>query len=51
MKISVLIQEGFSAQHYLLSMLEKWKSATDNRKTFGALLIDLSKALVSRMTS
>ena len=31
----------FSAQHCLLSMSEKWKSAVDNRKTFGALLTDL----------
>ena len=34
----------YSAQHCLLSMLEKWKSAIDNRKMFGALLTDLSKA-------
>ena len=26
-------------------MLEKWKSATDNKKSFGAFLTDLSKAL------
>ena len=25
-------------------MLEKWKAAVDNKKTFGALLTDLSKA-------
>ena len=25
-------------------MLEKWRSAVDNKKTFGVLLIDLSKA-------
>ena len=35
---------GYSAQHCLLAMLEKWKSAVDNKKTFGALLTDLSKA-------
>ena len=34
----------FSAQHCLVSMLEKWKSANDNKKSFGALLTDLSKA-------
>ena len=34
----------FSAQHCLVSVLEKWKSATDNKKSFGALLTDLSKA-------
>ena len=34
----------FSAQHSLLSMLEKWKSAVDNKKVFSALLTDLSKA-------
>ena len=27
-----------------LSMIEKWKSAVDNKKVFGALLTDLSKA-------
>ena len=34
----------FSAQHCLVSMLEKWKSTNDNKKSFGALLTDLSKA-------
>ena len=28
----------------LVSMLEKWKSATDNNKSFGSFLTDLSKA-------
>ena len=37
-------RKGFSAQHCLVSMLEKWKSATDNKKLFGVLLTDLSKA-------
>ena len=37
-------RKGFSAQHCLVSALEKWKSATDNKKSFGALLTDLSKA-------
>ena len=36
--------KGFSPQHCLLAMLEKWKLAVDNEKTFGALLTDLSKA-------
>ena len=31
-------RKGYSAQHCLLSMLEKWKYAIDNRKMFGALL-------------
>ena len=34
---------GFSAQHCLASMLEKSMSAADNKKSFGALLTDLSK--------
>ena len=38
-------RKGFSAQHYLVSMLEKWKSATDNKNSFGALPTDLSKDL------
>ena len=37
-------RKGFSTQHYLLLMLEKWKNAVDNKKIFGALLTDLSKA-------
>ena len=37
-------RKGFSAQHCLLSMLQKWKSALDNRNMFGELLTDLSKA-------
>ena len=36
-------RKGFSAQRCLLSMLEKLKSAFDNRKMFGALLTDLSE--------
>ena len=28
----------------VLSKMEKWKSATDNKKSYGALLTDLSKA-------
>ena len=32
-----------SAQHYLVSMLEKWKSAADNNKLFGTLFTNLSK--------
>ena len=37
-------RKGFSPQHCLLAMLEKWKLAVDNKRTFGALLTDLSKA-------
>ena len=37
-------REGFNAQHCLLAMLEKWKSAVDKGKVFDALLTDLSKA-------
>ena len=37
-------RKGFSTQHSLLLMLEKWKHAVDNKKVFGALLTDLSKA-------
>ena len=36
-------RKGYNAQHCLLSMFEKWKSAIDNKKMFGALLTDLSK--------
>ena len=37
-------QKGFSTQHCLVLMLEKLKHAVDNKKVFGALLTDLSKA-------
>ena len=37
-------RKGYSTQYCLLSMLEKWKSAVDKGKYFGALLADLSKA-------
>ena len=37
-------RKGYSAQHCLLAMLEKWKLAVDNKRNFGALLTDLSKA-------
>ena len=33
-----------SAQHCLLAVIEKWKTAVDNGVVFAALLIDLSKA-------
>ena len=37
-------RKGFSAQHCLLAMLEKWKNDVDKGKVFCALLIELSKA-------
>ena len=40
-------RKGYSAQHCLLAMLEKWKNAVDKGKIFGALLTDLSKAFDS----
>ena len=37
-------RKGYIAQHCLLGMLEKWNKAVDNKKVFGALLTDFSKA-------
>ena len=37
-------RKGYSAQHCLLVMIEKWKKVVDNGGAFGALLTDLSKA-------
>ena len=37
-------RKGYSPQHYLLLMIDKWKKAVDNHKVFGAVLTDLSKA-------
>ena len=42
--MSVCVWKGFSTQQCLLAMLEKWKRSVNNRKIFGALLTDLSKA-------
>ena len=36
-------RKGYSTQQCLLAMLEKWRSAVDNKKTFGVLLTDLPK--------
>ena len=36
-------KKGYSTQHCLLAMLEKWKKVIDKGKGFGALLTDLSK--------
>ena len=37
-------RKGFSAQHCLISLIEKWKKSVDNGGAFGALMTDLSKA-------
>ena len=37
-------RKRYSTQHCFLVMLEKWRSAVDNKITFGVLLTDLSKA-------
>ena len=37
-------RKGYSTQHSLTVMLEKWRKALDNGKLAGALLTDLSKA-------
>ena len=37
-------RKSFRAQHCLVSMLEKWKSATDNGRSFEILLTGLPKA-------
>ena len=36
-------QKGYSAQHCLLALLEKWKRAVDSGQMFGAILTDLSQ--------
>ena len=37
------LEKCFSAQHSLVSMLKKWKSVINNKKSFGAPLTDLLK--------
>ena len=36
-------RKGFSTQHALLSLIEKWKKVIDNEGYGGAILMDLSK--------
>ena len=36
--------KGFSSQHCLAAILEKWKSAVENKKSFSTLLTVLSDA-------
>ena len=43
-KYQCSFRKGYSAQHCLLVMTEKWKKVVDNGGAFGALLTDLSKA-------
>ena len=40
-KYQCRFRKGYSVQHCLSSMLEKLKSAIDNKKMFGGLLTDL----------
>ena len=37
-------RKGFSTQHALIVMIEKWRQSLDKKKVCGALLTDLSKA-------
>ena len=37
-------RKGYSAQHYLMVMLEKFKESRDKGEEFGAFFTDLSKA-------
>ena len=37
-------RKGYSAQHCLIAMLEKWRKSLDKNGSFGALTTDLSKA-------
>ena len=43
-KLKCGFRKGFSAQNVFLSMLGKWKMVVDNKKAFGAVITDLSKA-------
>ena len=37
-------RKGYSTQQCLIALIKKWKNVVDSGKSFGALLIDLSKA-------
>ena len=40
LKFQCALRKGCSTQQCLIDLIEKWKSATHNRKSFGALLTD-----------
>ena len=42
-------RKGFNTQDCLLSLSEEWKSANEEKKVFGALLIDRKPLIVCRM--
>ena len=42
-KLKCGFRKDFNAQQCIFSLPEKWKSAVDNQKRFGALFTDLSK--------
>ena len=41
----MLLKKGYSRQHALLPLIDKWKKDLDDKGYKGAVLIDLSKAL------
>ena len=43
-KFQGAFRKGYRTQQCLTTVLEKWKSATDKEKCFGALLTNLSMA-------
>ena len=43
-KVQCGFREGFSTQHSLIAMIEKWREIMDKDKLCAALLTDLSKA-------
>ena len=40
-------RRGYSWEHVLLELVEKWKQAIDSKKQVGAIMMDLSKAFDS----
>ena len=42
-KLQCGFRKGYSPQHCLLLIIDKWKKAVDNHKVFEAVLTDLSK--------
>ena len=37
-------RKSYGTQHLIVTMLEKWKKAVDNRECVSSLFLDLSKA-------
>ena len=49
LKHQIGLRKRYNTHYHLLKMSGKWKSTVDKGKSFDALLVDLSKALIAKL--